>query len=220
MEEASMMKRLGLVAAACVLAACGGGSDSGSTDGGATGGAAAGGLGPDVPWASTLPSLPPAADGAPRDTQTFFPIDDGAVWRYRRESPTPAMPGPIEQGGEARMSTRVSPDDERDLEAVRETVSILDLPGANGEAAKIKHGPHAETKVHIEPKVLDVEDTIRETDAEKKTVTKLDKLKLGEDAQAETVRKMVVAMSRDIRVIELPPMTDILSLYEEQAALV
>ena len=131
-----MMKRLGLVAAACVLAACGGGGDSGSTDGGAAGGAAAGGLGPDVPWASTLPSLPPAADGAPRDAQTFFPIDDGAVWRYRRESPTPAMPGPIEQGGEARMSTRVSPDDERDLEAVRETVSILDLPGANGEAPK------------------------------------------------------------------------------------
>ncbi|MEY3309870.1 MAG: pyrophosphokinae, partial [Actinomycetota bacterium] len=32
-------------------------------------------------------------------------------------------------------------------------------------------------------------------------VTKLDKLKLGEDAQAETVRKMVVAMSKDIRVI-------------------
>jgi len=32
-------------------------------------------------------------------------------------------------------------------------------------------------------------------------VTKLDRLKLGEDAQAETVRKMVVAMSKDIRVI-------------------
>jgi GTP pyrophosphokinase len=32
-------------------------------------------------------------------------------------------------------------------------------------------------------------------------VTKLDKLKYGDDAQAETVRKMVVAMSKDIRVI-------------------
>jgi GTP diphosphokinase / guanosine-3',5'-bis(diphosphate) 3'-diphosphatase len=32
-------------------------------------------------------------------------------------------------------------------------------------------------------------------------VTKLDKLKYGEAAQAETVRKMVVAMSRDIRVL-------------------
>ena len=32
-------------------------------------------------------------------------------------------------------------------------------------------------------------------------VTKLDKIKFGEDAEAETVRKMVVAMSRDIRVI-------------------
>jgi len=32
-------------------------------------------------------------------------------------------------------------------------------------------------------------------------VTKLDRLKYGEDAQAETVRKMVVAMSKDIRVI-------------------
>ncbi len=32
-------------------------------------------------------------------------------------------------------------------------------------------------------------------------VTKLDKIKVGDSAQAETVRKMVVAMSRDIRVI-------------------
>jgi len=32
-------------------------------------------------------------------------------------------------------------------------------------------------------------------------VTKLDKVKYGEAAQAETVRKMVVAMSRDIRVL-------------------
>jgi len=32
-------------------------------------------------------------------------------------------------------------------------------------------------------------------------VTKLDKVKYGEDAEAETVRKMVVAMSRDIRVL-------------------
>ncbi|WP_430592914.1 RelA/SpoT family protein [Humidisolicoccus flavus] len=32
-------------------------------------------------------------------------------------------------------------------------------------------------------------------------VTKLDKLKYGESAQAETVRKMVVAMSKDIRVL-------------------
>jgi len=32
-------------------------------------------------------------------------------------------------------------------------------------------------------------------------VTKLDKIKLGDDAEAETVRKMIIAMSRDIRVI-------------------
>src|ERR687897_18399 len=32
-------------------------------------------------------------------------------------------------------------------------------------------------------------------------VTKLDKLKYGDSAQAETVRKMVVAMSRDVRVL-------------------
>ena len=32
-------------------------------------------------------------------------------------------------------------------------------------------------------------------------VTKLDKVKFGADAQAETVRKMVVAMSKDIRVL-------------------
>jgi GTP pyrophosphokinase len=32
-------------------------------------------------------------------------------------------------------------------------------------------------------------------------VTKLDKVKYGETAQAETIRKMIVAMSRDIRVL-------------------
>ena len=32
-------------------------------------------------------------------------------------------------------------------------------------------------------------------------VTKLDKIKFGDSAQAETVRKMVVAMSKDIRVL-------------------
>ena len=32
-------------------------------------------------------------------------------------------------------------------------------------------------------------------------VTKLDKVKFGEAAQAETVRKMVIAMSKDIRVL-------------------
>ena len=32
-------------------------------------------------------------------------------------------------------------------------------------------------------------------------VTKLDKVKYGETAQAETVRKMIVAMSKDIRVL-------------------
>jgi len=32
-------------------------------------------------------------------------------------------------------------------------------------------------------------------------VTKLDKLKFGDNTQAETVRKMVVAMSKDIRVL-------------------
>jgi GTP pyrophosphokinase len=32
-------------------------------------------------------------------------------------------------------------------------------------------------------------------------VTKLDKVKYGESAQAETIRKMVVAMAKDIRVL-------------------
>ncbi len=32
-------------------------------------------------------------------------------------------------------------------------------------------------------------------------MTKLDKVKYGDSAQAETIRKMIVAMSRDIRVL-------------------
>jgi len=36
-------------------------------------------------------------------------------------------------------------------------------------------------------------------------VTKLDKMTYGEAAQAETVRKMVVAMARDIRVLVIKP---------------
>ncbi|MFZ4735475.1 MAG: hypothetical protein ACOYM9_06005 [Bradymonadia bacterium] len=127
---------LGLGLCLGVSVGCGGGSDGADeADGGGGGGEAAGGgvVGPDVPWEGDLPTLPA---GAERDVRTYFPVDDGGVWRYRRESPTPAMPGPIEQGGQATMRTQISPDDERDLEAVRETVSILDLPGVDGEPSK------------------------------------------------------------------------------------
>jgi GTP pyrophosphokinase len=81
--------------------------------------------------------------------------------------------------------------------AVAEILSELGI-GAKTIAAALLHDTVEDTDYSLDELRSDFGDEVALlVDG----VTKLDKLKYGEDAQAETVRKMVVAMSRDIRVI-------------------
>ncbi len=65
-------------------------------------------------------------------------------------------------------------------------------------AASLLHDTVEDTDYHLEQLTKDFGDEVAMlVDG----VTKLDKVKYGDNAQAETVRKMVVAMSKDIRVL-------------------
>lgn len=81
--------------------------------------------------------------------------------------------------------------------AVAEILADLGI-GAQTIAAALLHDTVEDTDYSIEQLRADFGDEIALlVDG----VTKLDRLKYGDDAEAETVRKMVVAMSKDIRVI-------------------
>ncbi len=137
----------------CVLAAAligcdgGGGGGAGDADGGAggsggSGGEVEGGGGGgevdmrDVPYEGMVPELP---EGATVDARDFFPMPDGAVWRYRRRPADPTMPGPVEQGGEAAVVATPGEDEfgEPVSEVVRSTVTIIDLE-VEGEEVKVR----------------------------------------------------------------------------------
>ncbi|MFM2412020.1 MAG: hypothetical protein RLZZ587_353 [Actinomycetota bacterium] len=76
---------------------------------------------------------------------------------------------------------------------------LVDLGiGAKTVAAALLHDTVEDTEYSLDQLRVDFGDEIALlVDG----VTKLDRLKYGDDAEAETVRKMVVAMSKDIRVI-------------------
>jgi GTP pyrophosphokinase len=81
--------------------------------------------------------------------------------------------------------------------AVAQLLADLGI-GPAGLAAALLHDTVEDTDYSLEQLKLDFGDEIAMlVDG----VTKLDKVKFGENAQAETVRKMVVAMSKDIRVL-------------------
>jgi GTP pyrophosphokinase len=81
--------------------------------------------------------------------------------------------------------------------AVAQLLADLGI-GPAGLAAALLHDTVEDTEYSLEQLKLDFGDEIAMlVDG----VTKLDKVKFGENAQAETVRKMVVAMSKDIRVL-------------------
>ena len=81
--------------------------------------------------------------------------------------------------------------------AVAQLLADLGI-GPAGLAAALLHDTVEDTDYSLEQLKLDFGDEISMlVDG----VTKLDKVKFGENAQAETVRKMVVAMSKDIRVL-------------------
>ena len=81
--------------------------------------------------------------------------------------------------------------------AVAQLLADLGI-GPAGLAAALLHDTVEDTDYSLEQLKVDFGDEIAMlVDG----VTKLDKVKFGENAQAETVRKMVVAMSKDIRVL-------------------
>ena len=81
--------------------------------------------------------------------------------------------------------------------AVAQLLADLGI-GPAGLSAALLHDTVEDTDYSLEQLKLDFGDEIAMlVDG----VTKLDKVKFGENAQAETVRKMVVAMSKDIRVL-------------------
>lgn len=78
--------------------------------------------------------------------------------------------------------------------------TILAELGLNGStlAAALLHDTVEDTEYSLEQLTKDFDEEIAQlVDG----VTKLDKLKFGDAAQAETVRKMVLAMAKDIRVL-------------------
>ncbi len=81
--------------------------------------------------------------------------------------------------------------------AVAQLLADLGI-GPAGLAAALLHDTVEDTEYSLEQLKVEFGDEIAMlVDG----VTKLDKVKFGENAQAETVRKMVVAMSKDIRVL-------------------
>ena len=81
--------------------------------------------------------------------------------------------------------------------AVAQLLADLGI-GPAGLAAALLHDTVEDTDYSLDQLKIDFGDEIAMlVDG----VTKLDKVKFGENAQAETVRKMVVAMSKDIRVL-------------------
>ncbi|PJJ72315.1 GTP pyrophosphokinase [Diaminobutyricimonas aerilata] len=81
--------------------------------------------------------------------------------------------------------------------AVAQILADLGI-GAKTIAAALLHDTVEDTDYHLDQLRADFGDEVAMlVDG----VTKLDKLKYGDSAQAETVRKMVVAMSKDIRVL-------------------
>jgi len=81
--------------------------------------------------------------------------------------------------------------------AVAQILAELGI-GTAGLAAALLHDTVEDTNYSLDQLRIDFgEEIAMLVDG----VTKLDKVKFGENAQAETVRKMVVAMSKDIRVL-------------------
>ncbi len=81
--------------------------------------------------------------------------------------------------------------------AVAQLLADLGI-GPAGLAAALLHDTVEDTEYSLDQLKVDFGDEVAMlVDG----VTKLDKVKFGENAQAETVRKMVVAMSKDIRVL-------------------
>ena len=117
------MRHFALFSLAILLFACGGGGSSSDDDAGAGGnGDTDMGQGGsiDVPYEGDLPALPA---GTMLDPMDYFPLVDGAVWRFRKKTDNWQDPPPVEQGGESTV--RVG--EEGEVTRITQTVIELEI---------------------------------------------------------------------------------------------
>ena len=129
-----------------------------------------------------------AVDRLLRTVRTHHPRADTALIERAFQTADVAHRGQKRRSGEPYITHPV---------AVAQILADLGI-GAKTIAAALLHDTVEDTEYKLEQLRADFGDEIAMlVDG----VTKLDKLKYGDSAQAETVRKMVVAMSKDIRVL-------------------
>ncbi len=129
-----------------------------------------------------------AVDRLIRTVRTHHPKADVALIERAYAAAERAHAGQLRKSGEPYITHPV---------AVAQILADLGI-GAKTIAASLLHDTVEDTEYTLDMVRADFGDEIAMlVDG----VTKLDKLKYGDSAQAETVRKMVVAMSKDIRVL-------------------
>src|SRR6187401_1177891 len=123
-----------------------------------------------------------------RTVRTHHPKGDLSIIERAYRVADEAHTGQTRQSGEPYITHPL---------AVAQILADLGL-GPKSIAAALLHDTVEDTDYSLEQLTADFGDEVAMlVDG----VTKLDKVKYGESAQAETVRKMIVAMSKDIRVL-------------------
>jgi GTP pyrophosphokinase len=129
-----------------------------------------------------------AVDRLLKTVRTHHPKADVALIERAYAAAEKAHSGQLRKSGEPYITHPI---------AVAQILADLGI-GSKTLAAALLHDTVEDTDYNLEMLRADFGDEIAMlVDG----VTKLDKLKYGDSAQAETVRKMVVAMSKDIRVL-------------------
>ncbi len=129
-----------------------------------------------------------AVDRLIKTVRMYHPKADIALIERAYTAAEKAHRGQLRKSGEAYITHPV---------AVAQILADLGI-GAKTIAAALLHDTVEDTEYTLDLLRADFGDEIAMlVDG----VTKLDKLKYGDSAQAETVRKMIVAMSKDIRVL-------------------
>lgn len=113
---------------------------------------------PTVPYEGQIDALPAESTV---DAQSFFPVPEGGVWRYRRQTAQWQDPPPVTEGGEAVLLAG-----DAEGEFVRRTVVVIDLE-VDGEVQKVRQiieetyvvePPEAQAGPRIKFKALDIEE--------------------------------------------------------------
>ncbi len=136
-------------------------------------------------------SRAPSRDGVEqlvRTVRTHHPKGDSAIIERAYQVAAKAHATQKRQSGEPYITHPL---------AVAQILADLGL-GPRAIAAALLHDTVEDTDYRLDQLTADFGDEVAMlVDG----VTKLDKVKYGDAAQAETVRKMIVAMSKDIRVL-------------------